>query len=255
MRHLTATDKDILHIAVPAIVTNITVPLLGLADLAITGHMGSAAYIGAIAVGGMMFNIIYWVFGFLRMGTSGLTSQAFGRADTDECRRLLARSLLVALAVALCLLACQRPLLCVATAVIGVDEALLPMVRTYYSICIWGAPAMLCLYGLTGWYIGMQDTRITMTVSIVQNVVNIVASVLLVYIGRLDIDGVATGTVVAQYAGVAVAMAYLRHRHGVLLRGLRRADVFRYEALAQFFTVNRDIFLGSVEKWWGFFYK
>ena len=246
MSILRPIDKDILRIALPAIVTNITVPLLGLVDLAITGHIGSASYIGAIAVGGMIFNVVYWVFGFLRMGTSGMTSQALGRADYAEAVRLLLRSLTVGLAVGLCLVAARRPLLAVAVRVIGADGDLLPLVHTYYNICVWGAPAMLCLYGLTGWFIGMQDTKATMVVSVSQNVVNIAASLLLVYGAGMSIDGVATGTLVAQYAGLVIAIALLTVRYRWLRPWVRLRGTLRGGAMRRFVTVNRDIFLRTL---------
>lgn len=240
------TDKEILHIALPSIVANITVPLLGLIDVAITGHLGNAAYIAAIAVGSMIFNVIYWVFGFLRMGTSGMTAQAFGRGDTDECVRLLSRGLCVGLGVAVAALVAQRPLLGLAMAVIGVEDGLRPLVETYFSICVWGAPAMLCLYAFTGWFIGMQNTRVTMAVSIVQNIVNIVASLTLVYGFGMTIDGVATGTLIAQWSGCLMAAAVVVAAHRKSLRRLKTREVFRGEALMRFFGVNRDIFLRTL---------
>lgn len=239
-------DKEILHIALPAIVTNITVPLLGLIDVAITGHLGQTAYIGAIAVGSMLFNVVYWLFGFLRMGTSGMTAQAYGRADADEAARLLARGLCVGLAVAFALLILQAPLLKVALVVMGVEPTLQPLVSTYFKICIWGAPAMLCLYAFTGWFIGLQNTRVTMAVSITQNVVNIVASLLLVYGLGMKIEGVAMGTLIAQWAGTLLATLYAWAKHGKVLQRLKWRAVLQGEALLRFFTVNRDIFLRTL---------
>ena len=198
-------NRKILHIALPAIVTNITVPLLGLVDTAIVGHMGDAAYIGAIAVGSMIFNLVYWVFGFLRMGTSGLTAQARGRRDFAEVRRLLLRSAGVSLTVALSILLLQYPLRELMMWFIGPTPDVRPLAVTYYNIVVWGAPAMLGLYGLTGWYIGMQNTRIPLFVSIFQNVVNILASLTLVYGLGMKVEGVAIGTVIAQYAGCLAA--------------------------------------------------
>ena len=197
--------KQILRIAVPAIVTNITVPLLGLVDSAIVGHMGDAAYIGAVAVGSMIFNLVYWLFGFLRMGTSGLTAQAYGRGDLAEGARLLVRSGFVALSVALALLVLQWPLCRLMLWLIGPTPDVRPLASTYFHIVVWGAPASLGLFSLTGWFIGMQNTRIPMLVSILQNVVNIVASLLLVYGLGMKVEGVAIGTVIAQYAGLTVA--------------------------------------------------
>ena len=239
-------DREILRIALPSIVANITVPLLGMVDLAITGHLGSAAYIGAIAVGSMTFNIIYWVCGFLRMGTSGMTSQAYGRRDTREAALLLVRGLCVGLAIAMAVLLMQRPILTAAIAMGGSDPQLTPLVTTYFSICVWGAPAMMCLYALTGWFVGMQDTRVTMTVSIVQNVVNILASLTLVYGLGMSIDGVATGTLIAQYAGLVTALAFVARRTERRLWSVGWHEVLRRDALLRFFTVNRDIFLRTL---------
>lgn len=239
-------DKEILRIALPAIAANITVPLLGLVDVAITGHLGNAAYIGAIAVGSMIFNVVYWVFGFLRMGTSGMASQAYGRSDTAEALNLLARGLCAGLAVAGAVLVLQRPLLTLALTVIGANADLLPLVNTYFDICVWGAPAMLCLYALTGWFIGMQDTRVTMAASIVQNIVNIVASLTLVYGFGMKIEGVATGTLIAQYAGLLTALAFFVARFGSKIRLIDIREVVRSEALLRFFNVNRNIFIRTL---------
>ena len=202
-------NRQILRIALPSIVSNITVPLLGLVDVTIVGHMGDAVYIGAIAVGSMIFNVIYWIFGFLRMGTSGMTSQSFGRRDLPDVVRLLLRSLTVALVVAALIILFRHPILSLALRVIGPSPDISVFVRTYYGICVWGAPAMLCLYGFTGWFIGMQNTRIPMFISIMQNVVNIAASLSLVYVFGMKVEGVALGTLIAQYAGLLAAVVSL----------------------------------------------
>ena len=199
-------NREILRIALPAIVTNITVPLLGLVDTAIVGHMGAASYMGAIAVGSMMFNLIYWVFGFLRMGTSGLTAQAYGRGDRREIQALLRQSLLTALGIAGGLVILQWPLRELMLWFIGPTPDVLPLAVTYFNIVIWGAPAMLALYAMSGWFIGMQDTRTPMVISILQNIINILASLILVYGFDMKIEGVAWGTVIAQYAGAALAL-------------------------------------------------
>jgi MATE family multidrug resistance protein len=203
-------DLQILKIALPAIVTNITVPLLGLVDTAIVGHMGAAVYIGAIAVGSMMFNLVYWLFGFLRMSTSGLTAQARGRRDFREMSRQLSQSVLVALVVSVVLLLLQWPLYQLLLWLIGPTADVRPLVKVYFRIVIWGAPATLTLYALSGWYIGMQNTRTPMVISIIQNVVNIVASLFFVYSVGMKVSGVAFGTVIAQYAGLLVGVVFLK---------------------------------------------
>ena len=245
-------DHQILEIALPAIVTNITVPLLGLIDTAIVGHMGSAAYIGAVAVGSMIFNLVYWLFGFLRMGTSGMTAQARGRRDFSEVTGLLVRSGWISLSIALLIIALQWPVRESMLWFIGPTADVRPLAVTYFNIVVWGAPAMLGLYALSGWFIGMQNTRIPMFVSIFQNVVNIVASLTFVYGLGMKVEGVALGTVVAQYAGLLIAVwflwRYYRRIVGtVLMIRRRKATVIsRTVPMIRFLRVNRDIFLRTL---------
>ena len=241
---MTKTDRQILQIAVPSIVSNITVPLLGMVDVAIVGHMGSAVFIGAVAVGSMIFNLIYWLFGFLRMGTSGMTAQALGRRDLPEVTRILVRSALVALAIALLLFVLQVPLRWLMFRLIGPTPDVVPYAASYFRIVIWGAPASLLLFALTGWFIGLQNTRIPMFISIMQNVVNIVASLCLVYGLGLKIEGVAMGTVIAQYAGLLASVGLLVRYYRRLFRGLSFHTT--RSSFLDFFAINRDLFLRTV---------
>lgn len=239
-------NKQILKIALPSIVSNITVPLLGLVDVAIVGHLGSAAYIGAIAVGGMTFNVIYWIFGFLRMGTSGMTSQSLGRRDLGETMRMLARSLGIAMAIALALIILQIPLRGLAMTIMKPTDEVRQLASTYFNILIWGAPAMLGLYSFSGWFIGMQNSRSPMIVAIVQNVVNIAASTLLVFGFGLKVVGVATGTLIAQYSGFLMAAVLCAVHYGRLKKYFTWDGVWRHSAMIHFFNVNRDIFLRTL---------
>ena len=210
-------NRQILRIAVPAIVSNITVPLLGLVDVAIVGHLGSVAYIGAIAVGGMVFNVMYWLFGFLRMGTSGMTSQALGQRNFTEVVRLLIRSLGVGLSVALLLILLQVPLRELALYIMEPTASVRRYAEMYFDILIWGAPAMLGLYGFTGWFIGMQNSRLPMYIAVMQNVVNIAASLCLVFGLGMKVEGVALGTLIAQYAGLLMAGQGINGKHRLTL--------------------------------------
>ena len=244
-------DRQILQIALPSIVSNITVPLLGMIDVAIVGHMGSPVYIGAVAVGSMIFNLVYWLFGFLRMGASGLTAQALGRRDLTEVTRLLVLSVDVALGIALLLIILQVPLKWLMFWLIGPTTDVVPYATTYFYIVIWGAPASLALFSLMGWYIGMQNTRIPLFISIMQNVVNILASLTLVYGFGMKIEGVALGTVIAQYAGLLVALGLLAKYYGRLRvhRGtgtLCFGETHNASPLLHFFAINRDIFLRTL---------
>ena len=239
-------NKRILQIAVPSIISNITVPLLGLIDVTIVGHLGAAAYIGAIAVGGMLFNIIYWIFGFLRMGTSGMTSQAYGKHDLDEVARLLLRSVGVGLLIAIILVTLQYPIRKLAFTFIQTTEEVERLATLYFRICIWGAPAMLGLYGFAGWFIGMQNSRFPMYIAITQNIVNIAASLCFVYLFHMKVAGVAWGTLTAQYAGFLMALLLWRRYYGGLKKHVAWHEVLKREAMLRFFQVNRDIFLRTL---------
>lgn len=239
-------NKQILHIALPSIVSNITVPLLGLVDVTIVGHLGSAAYIGAIAVSGMLFNIIYWIFGFLRMGTSGMTSQLYGRRNLTEVTRMLVRAVGIGMAAGICLVVLQEPILGAAFRVIHPTDEVRRLAMLYFHICIWGAPAMLGLYGLTGWYIGMQNSRIPMAIAITQNIVNIAASLTLVYGCGMKVEGVALGTLIAQYAGFLMGVGLWIRHYGKLKAYFRREGLWKRSAMRRFFSVNRDIFLRTL---------
>lgn len=251
-------NKEILRLALPSIVSNITVPLLGLVDLMVVGHIGNEAYISAIAVGTMIFNVMYWLLGFLRMGTSGMTSQAFGRADDEECIGILVRSLSIGLAFGLSFILAQRGLEWGLLRLMNTPEASWDYVATYFRIVIWGAPAMLGLYGLTGWFIGMQDTRTPMVVAILQNIVNILTSLSLVFALGWGITGVATGTLLAQWIGFLVALLSAwkcvsktnKARKVTSLRQSTWASLTHIlsvkGAWIDFFLVNKDIFLRTL---------
>lgn len=251
-------NREILRLAIPSIISNVTVPLLGLVDLSIVGHIGNEDYISAIAVGSMIFNVMYWLLGFLRMGTSGMTSQAFGREDTMECIRILVRSLTIGLAFGLLFILTQSGLEWGLLRLMNTPEASWEYVTTYFQIVIWGAPAMLGLYSLTGWFIGMQDTRTPMVVAILQNLVNILASLSLVFVLGWGIAGVAAGTLLAQWIGFLVALlgAWKRlHKVNCLRIGQglgtdswsRLVRVLSVKAAwINFFLVNKDIFLRTL---------
>ncbi|MFP5156248.1 MATE family efflux transporter [Phocaeicola plebeius] len=243
---MTRTDRQILHIALPSIVSNITVPLLGLIDVSIVGHLGAASYIGAIAVGGMLFNMIYWLFGFLRMGTGGLTAQAYGRHDLQEVTRILLRSLSISLLLSLALLLLQYPIRNIAFMCMDTSEEVRQLATLYFHICIWGAPATLGLYGFTGWYIGMQNSRFPMFIAITQNIVNIAASLFFVFVLKMKVEGVALGTLVAQYAGLGMACLLWLAYYRPLRKYLRQKALFDRTEMKRFFQVNRDIFFRTL---------
>ena len=207
-------DREILRLALPSILANITVPLVGMVDLAVAGHLGSlgeaATLIGGVSVGTMLFDLLYWNFGFLRVGTGGLTAQAYGREDWQGTRDILFRGVVLALLIAALILALQWPFVHLALYVTHGSEAVRELALRYFFIRIWAAPATLSLMSIKGWFIGMQDTVSSMAIDLVVNVVNIVASILL---GRwMGFAGIAWGTVIAQYTGLAFACLLIARR-------------------------------------------
>lgn len=247
--------KEILSLAIPSIVTNITVPLLGLVDVAIVGHMGDASYIGAIAVGTMMMNVICWLFGFLRMGTSGMTSQAYGRGDSKEAATIIFQAIALGAAIGILFVLFQPLLLRLFLFFMRPSDEICAFASVYFHVCVFGLPAALVMYGLTGWFIGMQDTRTPMTVSIFQNIVNIMTSLLLVYVFGMKVEGVALGTLTAQYSGLLLALYILRRKYASHYQQLfsqftlkpGEHTPFSYKhTLNRFFRVNRDIFLRTL---------
>ena len=246
-------NGEIWRLAIPAIVSNLAVPLLGLSDTTITGHMGSTAYVGAIAVGAMMINVAFWLFGFLRMGTTGLTAQAFGAHDGAAARRVLTQAFSLAAMLGAVFILLSRPIGALLLWVIEPDEGVAELAARYFSICLWGAPAMLCVMVLIGWFLGLQDTVRPMTVSISTAVLNVGASVAFVFGLGMGFEGVAYGTLLANWGGLILGLILalrfpVRHElaggEGKLfdnpLKVLRRGS-----GLRRFFAVNTDIFFRS----------
>lgn len=242
-------NRKILQLALPNIITNITVPLLGMIDTAIVGHL-SQSHIGAIAIGTQIFNLIYWNFGFLRMGTSGFTAQAYGARRLDEAVRVFIRAISIALAVALLLIVLQYPIALLSKAIFNGSDTVIQMALSYFFIRIWAAPATLGLYAIKGWFIGMQNSKLPMWIAIFINVVNIICSLLFVLLFHWDIQGVALGTVIAQYSGLLVGMFFVASRYGKLFRRHLSLQFIRntlhWNEMRQFFRVNGDIFLRTI---------
>lgn len=238
--------KDILRIAIPSIITNITVPLLGLVSVGIVGHLGNTAYIGSIAIATMLFNMLYWGFNFLRMGTSGIVAQALGRNDEKECAKALQRALIVSFAIGVTLIALQAPILDIAWRLIDASEEVKHYALLYFKIRIWGAPAVMALYSFHGWFVGMQNTRLPMVIVIVQNIVNILVSLVLVFVYDMHVEGVAWGALASQYTGFFMFLFGCRKLLPADFRWWNMGQVFQRTAMFQFFTVNRDIFLRTL---------
>lgn len=248
-------NSNILRLALPSILANITIPLVGIVDTAIVGHLSDAAAIGGIAIGTMLFDLLYWNFGFLRIGTSGLTAQAFGRVNeltnervNDECRKILTQSLTIAMIAALGIWAIQWLFVTAVLAVVPCSAEVASVARDYFFVRIWAAPATLMLMAFKGWFIGMQDTKSPMAVDILVNVVNMGASYYLAVHTPLGVVGVAWGTLIAQYSGLILAVLILVFRYILdlkfLISDLKTA--MRWSELRRMMALNGNLFVRSL---------
>jgi MATE family multidrug resistance protein len=239
-------NRSILKLAIPNIISNITVPLLGFVDMMLMGHQDSVAYIGAIGLGGTIFSVMYSIFSFMRAGTTGFTAQAYGANDRTEIAYSLYRSLCIALIATVLVLSLQSPVEWLSMKLLNGSEEVLAYTSTYFRVRIWAAPAVLCLYAFNGWYIGMQNTTIPMIIAILTNVVNIVLSVIFVNAMGMGVTGVALGTVIAQYCGLLTAIIFLfaKFRHHLI--PIRRVILLQADKLKRFFKVNADFMIRSI---------
>ncbi len=241
-----AHHKEALRLAIPNILSGLSVPLLSSVDTALMGRQDSAAYLGAVGLGGVLFNFIYWNFGFLRMGTTGLVAQAFGRDDTIEIAALPFRALIIALIGSACVLLLQVPLLNIGLSLIEGSQEAEALTRTYFSIRIWDAPATMILYVMMGWFFGMQDSIRPLIITIFINIVNLTSNIYFVQYQGLDVDGVAYGTLVAQYSGCAFAFILFIHKFKSIDLQFHRKAVQSFSKFKHFLNVNRDILLRTM---------
>ncbi|MDE6410654.1 MAG: MATE family efflux transporter, partial [Muribaculaceae bacterium] len=206
-------NLQILKLAAPAILNNITVPLLGLCDTAIAGHLGSASYLGAISVGAMMLNVFFWLAGFLRMGTTGLTARSIGRKSVSECSEVLNKSLIIAAVISIMVILFQTPLLKLFLYLIAPESNVEELASLYFRIGVWGVPAQLAVMAVSGWFIGLQTTVVPMTIAIGTNVINIITSITLAFGLKKGFSGIAYGTLCANWIGAIAALVWARKRY------------------------------------------
>lgn len=240
------THRAILATALPVMISNVSTPLLGLVDTAVLGRIPDPAYIGAVAVGALIFSFAFWAFGFLRMGTTGLTAQALGAGNVDEIVAGLLRALLISLAAGVALIVLQWPVRSIAFALVEGSAQVELLARGYFDIRIWSAPAALANYALLGWFIGLGRTRVGLVLQLVLNVTNIALDAFFVLGLGWDVRGVALGTVIAEYTAVMTGLAIaIRHSRGLggrwtIARALAR------EKLQRTIAVNGDIMIRSL---------
>ena len=245
-------NSQILRLAIPSILANITIPLVGIVDTAIVGHIANATYIGGIAIGTMLFDLLYWNFGFLRVGTSGMTAQAYGRGDRVECARLLSQSVCISMIGALLLWLIQWLFVTAVLAIVPCSVEVASFAREYFFVRIWAAPATLSLMAFKGWFIGMQDTVSPMITDIVVNVVNMVVSYVLAVYTPMGAMGVAYGTVAAQMTGLLLALILCLIKYKdvvqivIRLLGDKAVRLLGGHEMRRFMSLNGNLFVRSL---------
>ncbi len=239
-------NKSILRLAIPNIISNLSVPLLGAVDTALVGHLDQVYYLGALAVGSVIFNFIFWGFGFLRMGTTGLTAQEYGKRDRMQMMMILARVQFIAMAIGITLLLFQAPIALFSLWVIESSQEVADYTRVYFDIRIYTAPAILALYGLQGWFLGMQNAKYPMIITIVMNLLNIVLNVMFIYGFGMHVDGVAFGTLISTYLALFLGIFLFLKRYKRYLSHYVRVELLNIAELKKYFAVNRDIFIRTL---------
>lgn len=239
-------NKEILRLAIPSILANITVPIVGIVDVAIAGHIANASAIGGIAIGTMLFDLLYWNFGFLRVGTGGMTAQAYGRKDRQAIMDIFSGSITLSLAGALLVWAIGWPFVDLVMRCVPCSPEVEMFARQYFWIRIWAAPATLSLMVFKGWFIGMQNTVYPMICDITVNVVNMAASFCLAVYTPLGAIGVAYGTLIAQYTGLLTAMVLMGVGYRRFFQYIRLWAKDEGERLRQMLALNGNLILRSL---------
>ena len=237
---------EVWHLAAPMILSNLTIPLLGLVDTAVMGHLSAPHYLGAVAVGGVIFSFIYWGFGFLRMGTTGLTAQAYGREDGDEIRAILGRAMVLAAVFACAVLLLQGVIHSIAFAVLEASDAVEAAAAQYFFIRVWSAPASLANYVLIGWFLGMQNARGPLYLLLMVNITNIVLDLFFVLVWQMDVAGVALASVVAEYLGMLLGVWLVRRELRRCTGQWRVPAMLAWDKLRQLVAVNVNILIRTL---------
>jgi MATE family multidrug resistance protein len=239
------THRRVLSIALPIVISNATVPILGAVDTGVIGQLGGAAPIGAVGIGAIILGALYWIFGFLRMGTVGLTSQALGGGDAQEVRALFFRSAGIGLLAGLGFITFQIPIFAAAFWIAPASAEVESLARTYMSIRVWSAPAAIAIYGLSGWLIAQERTRAVLMIQLFMNVTNIILDFWFVLGLGLGVEGVAVATLIAEWAGLALGLYLCRQVFRGLALSLWQQIVNRRRVIYMM-QVNGDILIRSV---------
>lgn len=239
-------NRRVWALAGPIVISNVTVPLLGAVDTAVVGHLPDPRYIGGVAIGALIFSFVYWGFGFLRMGTTGLTAQAWGADNPAEVRAMLARGLLLAVGIGVALLILRAPIGILSFRLLHASIAVEEQATAYYAIRIWGAPAALANYVLLGWFLGLQDARWPLLLQLVMNGLNIALDIVFVMGLAWGVEGVAGATVIAEYVAVGLGLVLASRRLAAMGGGQAGARILDGARIRRMIVVNRDIFIRTL---------
>ncbi len=239
-------NKQILHLAIPSILAGITIPLVGMADTAIAGRLGSATAIGGIAIGSMLFDLLYWNFGFLRISTAGITAQAYGRSDYSEMARTGIQGLAIAVGFAMVIMLIQWPFANLVLWLAQASPEIKEYARQYFFIRIWAAPAVLSLFVFRGWFIGLQNTAASMIIDIVINATNVGMSIYLALPCGMGVKGIALGTLIAQYTGLICGIILVMLRFRKYLGHVNLHSVLKESGWKRFFSLSGNVFVRSL---------
>ena len=239
-------NKRILKLAIPNIISNISIPLLGMVDTALMGHMDSLVYVGAIALGTMVFNFIYWGLGFLRMGTVGFTAQARGANDKKEITRILYRAGLIAILGGILIILIHPFIIDFGLGITSAGAEVKLHAREYFNIRVWAAPASLLILVLSGWFVGMHNTIYPMIISIITNILNIAFSLWFVFGLGLKSEGVAWGTLISQYLAAILGIGIIIYKYKPYIIKVLWSKLLDTKALKSFANVNSDIFIRTL---------
>ena len=239
-------NREILRLAIPNIISNVSVPMLSAVDLMLMGHLSTEKHLGAVAIGGIIFNMIYWGFGFLRMSSTGMTAQAYGAGNSERCLSILKVALLFAFISSILLIVFFPIIAENSFRLIEASSEVEKSAKVYLRICIFAAPATLALHAFHGWFLGLQNAKYPMILAITVNSLNIVLNVLFVKVFQMKSDGVALGTAYAQYFGLFLAIGLFLYRYRKLLRNAPSLMALDLPLLSQFSIISRDIFIRTL---------
>ncbi|HIG65604.1 MAG TPA: MATE family efflux transporter [Methyloprofundus sp.] len=246
MNNTRFNHRQVWQLALPMIIANISTPLLGLVDTAVMGHLDNASFLAAVALAGLIFNFLFWGFGFLRMGTAGLSAQAFGANNTLELNAILLRAMVLAASISLLLLVFQQSIAAFSFYLINCNDSIEPLAQQYFYIRIWSAPACLCQYVILGWFLGRQNTTSPLLIVVTTNACNICLDLLFVVHYGMNTEGVALASVLAEYIGLIFGVLLVIRNIPVSSLSLSWPHLFQADKIKAMLLINGHLFVRTL---------